>query len=124
MTQKLIYTSLRQYELSTPQMQPFEHIVHCIGALREDIICPADDTPRFAGDPTPDDSFTQVRICRDWDRLERYAQDHSACFKRVSVEDPRYGSLHEWKSCPEGSPYSAVVEEYFKNRKQQLEVVK
>ncbi|KAF2660945.1 hypothetical protein K491DRAFT_588140, partial [Lophiostoma macrostomum CBS 122681] len=118
---KLIYKSLRQYQLSVPQTQPSEHVMHCIDALRSDILCTADDTPRYAGDPVPGDTFEQFRTCHDWSRLERWAEDHSACFKRLSINDPQYGTLHEWKSCPDNSPYKEVVRNYFGRKSEEGE---
>ena len=112
--QKLIYTSLRQYQLSSPQTQSFEHIVHCLGALRSDVLCAADDTPRFTGDPDPHDDFQQHRQCRDWSELEAWAVAHSACFHRVGAHDPHHDTLYEWANCPEGSPYQETIEDYFR----------
>ncbi|KAI0015521.1 hypothetical protein F4780DRAFT_786689 [Xylariomycetidae sp. FL0641] len=77
------------------------HVLHCLDQLRQDVICNADDTPRYAGfqDP-PGTGSGQVRMCRDWGKLERWALEHTACFKH---EDEVPGPMIErFKSCPDG----------------------
>ncbi|RAK77476.1 uncharacterized protein BO72DRAFT_496141 [Aspergillus fijiensis CBS 313.89] len=63
----------------------FSHVLHCLDQLRQDVICNADDTPRYAGHPRPGDppgtGAGQVRLCRDWAQLERWARERTACFK-------------------------------------------
>ena len=108
--QKLLYHSLRQYQLSLPQSDNFEHVIHCLGTLRDDVLCNAGDTPIFAGKLDSQDEVTQYRQCRDWSQLEDWANANSACFKRVDQLDERYETLWEWTSCPVGSPYSEMAE--------------
>ena len=82
-------------------------------------MCTADDTLRFAGDPDPQDPFHQTRMCRDWSKLEAWAKENSACFRRLDPTDPSYGTLEEWKHCPEGSQYQDAVDEYFAGRSEE-----
>ncbi|OTA98112.1 hypothetical protein M426DRAFT_31074, partial [Hypoxylon sp. CI-4A] len=43
---KIIYISLSEYRRGLPQSRSWHHISHCLDALRRQIICDADDTPR------------------------------------------------------------------------------
>ena len=55
------------------------HLNHCYDALRQAIICRADDTPLYV----PKDTFWsgngQQRLCRDWASLEDWVIRHTAC---------------------------------------------
>ncbi|RYP63327.1 hypothetical protein DL769_006999 [Monosporascus sp. CRB-8-3] len=88
-------------ERGLPQHIALEHALHCLDQLRQDVVCNADDTPRYAGfqDP-PGTGAGQVRMCRDWSALERWAREHTACFKH---QDEVPGPMIErFKSCPDG----------------------
>ncbi|KAM0739606.1 hypothetical protein ACQRIT_004790 [Beauveria bassiana] len=92
----VMYTELKQ-----PQHIALSHALHCLDQLRQGVICNADDTPRYAGfqDP-PGTGSGQVRMCRDWRRLERWAEERTACFRH---EDEVPGPMIErFKSCPDG----------------------
>ncbi len=80
------------------------HILHCLDQLRQDIICNADDTPRYAGfqDP-PGTGSGQVRMCKDWNALEKWARDHTACFKHED-ETPAH-LVDRFKFCPDGQKF-------------------
>ncbi|RAH69944.1 uncharacterized protein BO66DRAFT_438648 [Aspergillus aculeatinus CBS 121060] len=87
-----------------PQRIAFSHVLHCLDQLRQDVICNADDTPRYAGHPRPRDppgtGAGQVRLCRDWAQLERWARERTACFKH---EDEVPGRMVDrFKFCPDG----------------------
>ena len=65
-----------------PQTLHFSHVGHCLAAIREDIICNADDTPRYTGFAnSPSSGLGQIRMCRDWSELEKWAREHSACYR-------------------------------------------
>ncbi|KAI0480017.1 hypothetical protein F4859DRAFT_478153 [Xylaria cf. heliscus] len=88
-------------EQGLPQRIAMTHALHCLDQLRQDVICNADDTPRYAGfqDP-PGTGAGQVRMCKSWSRLETWALEHSACFKH---QDEVPGPMIErFKSCPDG----------------------
>ena len=55
------------------------HLNHCYDALRQAIICRADDTPLYV----PKDTFWsgdgQQRRCRNWAALEDWVIRHTAC---------------------------------------------
>ncbi|PYH81882.1 hypothetical protein BO82DRAFT_383445 [Aspergillus uvarum CBS 121591] len=87
-----------------PQRIAFSHVQHCLDQLRQDVICNADDTPRYAGHQQPGDppgtGAGQVRLCRDWSQLERWARERTACFKH---EDEVPGRMVDrFKFCPDG----------------------
>ena len=88
-----------------PQSQHFSHINHCLDAFRQDIMCNADDTPRFTGFvDEPSSGLGQVRMCKSWTKLESWAKANSACYtyhpKHISG---MHISLEAFKSCPDGS---------------------
>ncbi|RYO87810.1 hypothetical protein DL764_008804 [Monosporascus ibericus] len=97
-------------ERGLPQHIALEHALHCLDQLRQDVVCNADDTPRYAGfqDP-PGTGAGQVRMCRDWEALERWAREHTACFKH---QDEVPGPMIErFKSCPDGQVLWPTVAE-------------
>lgn len=64
-------------------------------------MCNADDTPRYAGFQNPPGTGAgQVRMCKDWKKLEQWARDRTACFKH---EDEVPGKMIDrFKFCPDG----------------------
>ena len=84
----------------------FPHVVHCLDALRQDVLCTADDTPRYAVQQreTPTGGG-QYRECKDWSQLEAWVQEHTACWRYVNSTDPSTNQLERFKYCPEGSPF-------------------
>ncbi|MCJ1278463.1 hypothetical protein MMC21_006280 [Puttea exsequens] len=103
---KKIYRALNEYDRGLPQSGSFPHIVHCLDALRQDVICHADDTPRYAvlKKETPTGGG-QYRQCRDWAELDAWAKEMTACWRYVNSTDPNTDQLERFKYCPEGSPY-------------------
>ncbi|KAI1630923.1 hypothetical protein F4809DRAFT_634636 [Biscogniauxia mediterranea] len=98
---RTIFRYVMYAERRIPQHIALVHILHCLDQLRQDVICNADDTPRYAGfqDP-PGTGSGQVRMCKDWNELEKWAIKHTACFKH---EDEVPGPMIErFKSCPDG----------------------
>lgn len=91
-----------------PQTQHFRHVGHCLEAFRQDIICNADDTPRYTGIskiPTkgPTSGLGQVKMCRDWQQLQTWAREHSACYKYdPTSSDVHHVDLSRFKYCPDG----------------------
>ncbi|KAF2763636.1 hypothetical protein EJ03DRAFT_379256 [Teratosphaeria nubilosa] len=77
-----IYISLMEYREGLPQSRKHHHIIHCLDALRRDVICNADDTPRYTTDnPSPETGHGQHRRCRNWDALNDWAKQHCACYR-------------------------------------------
>lgn len=114
MKQKTLHISLVEFKLSKPQTYPFHHVMHCLDALRVEIICHADDTPRYT--TTTHDTLSGVgqdRKCRDLGKLERWSLENDACYHYFNhsfneVIDQR----QRYVFCEPGSPYAATVEKY------------
>lgn len=117
-----IYRALREFERGLPQTTPMHHHIHCLDTLREDAICSADDTLRPTG--SGEEANMQgprrrpQRKCRDWEQLERWALQNSACFKRLPDDDPGRGTLEEWTWCPKESPFVPAVEAFLDKNSQ------
>lgn len=99
--QRTLYRSVMDAHRGRPQRIALIHILHCLDQLRQDVICNADDTPRYAGfqDP-PGTGMGQVRMCKDWGELEIWARDHTACFKHE--DETRSRLTDRFKFCPDG----------------------
>lgn len=69
-TQKEIRRSYVRYQNGMPQTGDLGHVRHCFDALRQDILCNADDTPRYSGfQPQDSTGLMQDHQCRteiDW----------------------------------------------------------
>lgn len=90
------------------------HITHCLDALREDVICQADDTPRYTTiTKSPESAVGQIRQCRDWKKLEEWAKDHTSCYNYISSEADHINQFERFKFCPPNSPYWPKVREHF-----------
>lgn len=95
----------------------FSHITHCLHVLREDVLCYADDFPRYTGrlhaeaDQLVTSSGTgAIRMCKNWDHLRQFALDNSACYSRPL--NAKSEVLDRYKSCPDGSkPWEEVIKE-------------
>ncbi|KAI0434597.1 hypothetical protein F5Y09DRAFT_295945 [Xylaria sp. FL1042] len=110
---KIVYISLSEYRRGLPQTRSWHHISHCLDALRRQIICDADDTPR-ATDRRVEvvSGLHQHRQCRSWEQLEAFARQHTACYKRPENPDETNSSkLDRFKHCPPGSGY-IVTDDY------------
>lgn len=90
------------------------HYEHCLDALRQDIMCRADDTPMYAkvGHHVGDG---QVSMCRDWSKLIEWTQspDRNACFRMLSDYRHTEHNLEKFAFCPEDSPYYEISQAYF-----------
>jgi len=67
-----------------------EHLGHCMHLLREDMMCHADDTPRYSGrlhsqanSSHPQAGIDQTRKCRDFNKLYEWSIEHTACYGDV-----------------------------------------
>lgn len=86
------------------------HVDHCLENLREEVVCQADDTPRYTGrinaqsdNPQPISGVGQNRRCRDWGKLREWAMKNSACYKRMYEMDENLPLKDRYKFCPDGS---------------------
>jgi len=109
---KGIHASISEYNLNIPQTWPVEHITHCIDALRREVMCSADDTPRWTSQAMSGQSGNgQIRQCRDWSKLENWVAKYNSCYKRMS-EDTK-PEIERYKFCPPDSFYGKVMRAYF-----------
>ena len=105
------------FHLESEQSRPFGHILHCVDALRQDVICNADDTPRYSTEtPDPKTGEGQYRQCRDWSKLEAWGRQHNACFSYVHEADPTFPNVERFAFCPEDSPYKVLADHYFQTQ--------
>ena len=103
--QKLVRKAIFEYRNHSKQTEHYLHVDHCLTILREDILCNADDTPRYTGGhhKQPGSGQGQVRLCRDWTKLDEWAKQRSACFKTPESWYDGAPSADRYKSCPDGS---------------------
>lgn len=106
--QYVLRESLMQFRDGAKQTWAIGHVTHCLHVLREDVICDADDTPRYTGHLHAQENSTmlfsgtgQTRMCRNWDKLREWSMEHSACYKRST--DHYVPLLDRYKNCPDGS---------------------
>ena len=113
---RAVYISLMEFRQDKPQSRRWEHVLHCLNELRQEVLCNADDTPRYTtSDDRPESGMGQTRMCRNWDSLEKWADQYNACYRYVnqtaSYED--FPQIERFIWCPKGSPYKAEVEKVF-----------
>ena len=101
----MLRTALTDMHDKKPQSLHFTHINHCLDGLRQEIMCNADDTPRYSGlSQKMGTGNGQYRMCKDWRKLEEWAKGHSACYEYRPVESVEGGiPLGSFKNCPDGS---------------------
>lgn len=100
---------------------PFDHVLHvehCMDALRQDIICHADDTPMYMWRDKAPGSLNltaqgQVRMCRDWNALEKYVGDHPGCFAYLNETEGVSREIERYQFCPQDSPFAENMRKYF-----------
>lgn len=97
------------------QTDSFEHVTHCLDSLRQDVLCNADDTPRYTTlGKGKASGVGQTRKCNDWNRLEAWAQERTACWRYINGTDENFqDEIQRFRYCPKGSPYIANVKDYF-----------
>lgn len=95
---------------------PLEHVTHCLNVLREEVMCNADDTPRYTGrlnsekgKEHPTSGIGQARMCNDWGKLRSWAVAHSGCFRAVNESTPNFPTIERYKFCPKGMNYSSSI---------------
>jgi hypothetical protein len=90
------------------------HLLHSINVIWEDIICAARTEPVAITEVDRDvvHRVNQTRQCRDWNDLEQFSLDNSACYKKLGYRSADDDEFAEWLFCPEGSPWQAAVDRY------------
>ena len=97
--QQIIHLAITERHLGKPQTTPLTHITHCLDDLRQDILCHADDTPRWtANNSNPESGIGQNRQCRDWAELHMWAHKNSACKRRL-VRGEDIDQIERFKFC-------------------------
>lgn len=115
---RILYISIQQFRRGSPQTITYAHILHCVDALRVEVMCHADDTLRYIpinGDP-PDGRYPgdgQTRTCRDWSVVTAFVEAHDPCYRFENPTDDDYPNLERFKFCPEGSEYLPLIRQYF-----------
>ena len=89
------------------------HVYHCFDALRQDLMCNADDTPMAMHDFPNKIGNGQVRMCRDWAKLDQWAQQNTACFGYVNETEGVHNEKQRYKFCPKDSIFAPNVRKYF-----------
>ena len=85
--------------------------------MRVETMCTADDTPRYVPlnsqrkDLKPGEN--QIRMCRDFNKLDAWAKEHDGCYKYVEPGNEDISNLERFKYCRKGSKYLPKVREYF-----------
>ena len=94
---------------------PMYHVYHCLDALRQEVLCDADDTPRYTGkgQSSKASATHQIRLCKDWGLMEDWALAHSSCWHYEDEKHAPADTLKQYRYCPEGSPYNAKVSQIF-----------
>ncbi|KAF2115246.1 hypothetical protein BDV96DRAFT_599609 [Lophiotrema nucula] len=89
------------------------HSNHCLEALLQDTLCFADDTPRYTAEMHPGrPGDGQQRVCRDWKKLEAFAQTHTSCWRDINPNES-IDTLLRYRYCPPGSPYLERIHKIF-----------
>lgn len=97
-----------------PQSLPLMHITHCLDSLRGDILCQADDTPRYTTrTKVPESGVGQLRQCKDWAALEKWAAERTACYRYISHKAGSINQFELFKYCPKDSPYWPELRKHF-----------
>ncbi|TVY82084.1 Phenylalanine aminomutase (L-beta-phenylalanine forming) [Lachnellula suecica] len=97
---RTLRTSVIEAHDNATQSRHFSHLMHCLDGLRQDIMCNADDTLRYTGPggfPTPGDG--QVRLCRDFEKLEEWSAQHTACYSHIGNDISGFHEIDHYKNC-------------------------
>lgn len=113
MLQKRIRHTLVELRDGKPPTFPVEHSLHCLNALRQDVICHADDLPLYSSeDHLGNVDFGQHRTCRNWEALERWSNEHTACWRDINPGED-IDTLLRYRYCPPGTPYEEYIHAVF-----------
>jgi len=112
---KKLYRRITEDEKDLPRSSSSEHLVHCIDALRQDVVCIADDNLRWNdGTSLKADGEGQIRQCKDFSKLEEWAlaPERNSCFRRELVED-NLDYYQHFRQCPPDSPFFDKMRQHF-----------
>ena len=120
-SQQSIQKSLADFDAGRPPTYPMVHVMHCLDTLRDDVLCHADDTPRYTTiTPEAESGMGQMRQCRDWSKLEAWAGQFSGCWHYIDVHSDQRSELERWRFCEPGSPYYERVQKWTEKHQREL----
>ncbi|KAJ5464102.1 hypothetical protein N7475_007237 [Penicillium sp. IBT 31633x] len=117
---KSLHRSNLEYRKGVKQSYPTEHLIHCLDNVRQDIMCAADDTPRYIpvdASGTATTAVGQYRQCKDWDKLRQWSKTKDACFsyneliRHELLEDQPFP--HALRFCSKDSKFLPAVQRYY-----------
>jgi len=107
---RAVHIALMEFAHGEPQSRRFHHVLHCMESLRQDILCNADDTPRYTtADAVPESGVGQLRQCRDWGKLESWAREYNACYRFINQTATGFPNVLRYTFCPPGSADTVEV---------------
>jgi len=102
--------------LAHPSEERLEHTFHCLDALRQDIMCAANDTPMPVVELPNKIGDGQIVQCRNYDALVQWTREPERfpCYNRtvdtgLSLEN----RIEAYAYCPEDSPFYSTQQAYF-----------
>ena len=98
-----------------PQTDDYTELLRCFDMIRQDIICHADDTLMYTSSLSAQSNTGegQSRVCRDWNKLEEWFQDKSACFANINETQGVMDELERYKFCPKDSMFAPAMRAHF-----------
>lgn len=85
------------------------HALHCLDALREEVMCNADDTPVPAYRNHSDlIGAGQARMCRKWEDVRDWATKYTTCYASSTQIEPGQGRFDR---CDDGDD-GLVIAQY------------
>jgi len=110
---KVIREWVNEADRGLEHSEEVEHLYHCIDAIRQDILCYADDTPRYL-DHKHVTGIGQERQCRSWGQLEDWAKQYPGCFMyRGSDLEHDMGGAERYSYCPRDSEHYEAAKAAF-----------
>ena len=111
------------------QLDTYAHVVHCMDFLLQNILCEADDTPMYSTATRRKDAGNhQSRMCRSWDKLNKWAYTHTSCYHFLNETQGVSSNFERYVWCPHDSGYAQVYRKYlgkppdwFKERPAEIE---
>ena len=85
---------MHQLARRQPLSVAFGHNLHCIDVARQFVMCNAPETLLYTRHNTTDGAG-QMRKCRNWSALSKWAGEHQACF----VDDPEAVASEDRSQC-------------------------
>ena len=112
---KLLRSALLDYEKGNERVVQPPHYQHCLDALRQDLMCQADDIPMPGLPGAHMIGRGQVRQCRDWNQLIEWTQqpDFEACYYNFGDYRPIYHGIEHYAYCSKDSKYFDIMSAYF-----------